>query len=380
MSHNPTLFKDLLVNQHRQKYETFCLEYDKAARTLGDGLRHSQPSRAQYYRWLSGQLKGGLPYPDACRVLEVMFPGWTAEQLFRPRADDERGPAVTNTKHLLEASRQETEVLSGVVQSALTQPSTDAETLEWGGGHNGFGTRAALTISVDSADAISRTSRPGPTAKVVAERLADLQRVKHLSHSEVLQLGALAGQIVDLDYTLRIDIDRDGLAIVRAHQELLNLTARPVARFVRDFWFEHTRSAPTPSPLPRDDGRHLAIQRMHEAPSLTKFACQLSPAVQPGESAVIGYSCSGGQFVDQHYWRQSVPRFTRRFNLTVRHAGVRPLIQCTAVEEAADGSEVSATEALVWGYEGDDVSITLTRDYLRPNDSVTLRWEVTHDS
>ena len=25
-----------------------------------------------------------LPYPDHCRVLEEMFPGWTAEQLFSP--------------------------------------------------------------------------------------------------------------------------------------------------------------------------------------------------------------------------------------------------------------------------------------------------------
>lgn len=40
------------------------------------------PSRAQYHRWLSGQLKGGIPYPDACRVLETMFPPWKAEDLF----------------------------------------------------------------------------------------------------------------------------------------------------------------------------------------------------------------------------------------------------------------------------------------------------------
>ncbi len=30
---------------------------------------------------MSGQVKK-LPYPDACRVLEKMFEGWTADELF----------------------------------------------------------------------------------------------------------------------------------------------------------------------------------------------------------------------------------------------------------------------------------------------------------
>lgn len=29
-----------------------------------------------------------MPYPDACRVPEAMFPGWTAEQLFAPSSDE----------------------------------------------------------------------------------------------------------------------------------------------------------------------------------------------------------------------------------------------------------------------------------------------------
>ena len=79
-----TLLKALLSRQHWQKYETFCAEYDKAALETAPELRGTYPSKAQYYRWLSGQLKGGVPYPDACRVLECMFPDWTARQLFEP--------------------------------------------------------------------------------------------------------------------------------------------------------------------------------------------------------------------------------------------------------------------------------------------------------
>jgi 8-oxo-dGTP pyrophosphatase MutT (NUDIX family) len=76
-----TLLRELLRQRHL-KYETFSAEYEKAAaQVAADGVA---PSRAQYYRWLSGQLKGGMPYLDACRVLESMFPPWTAADLFGP--------------------------------------------------------------------------------------------------------------------------------------------------------------------------------------------------------------------------------------------------------------------------------------------------------
>jgi len=84
-----TLLKELLRQRHF-RYETFCAEYGKAAaRVEADD---AAPSRAQYYRWLSGQLKGGLPYPDACRVLEAMFAPWKAADLFGPYQPARRAP------------------------------------------------------------------------------------------------------------------------------------------------------------------------------------------------------------------------------------------------------------------------------------------------
>lgn len=82
MTAGPTLLKVLLTRQHWQKFETFCAEYERTAAEVGRELRGTAPSKAQYYRWLSGQLKAGVPYPDACRVLERMFPGYTAAELF----------------------------------------------------------------------------------------------------------------------------------------------------------------------------------------------------------------------------------------------------------------------------------------------------------
>lgn len=102
MNERPTLLKVLLTQRHLQKYETFRAEYERTAAGLSRGLARTPPSRAQYYRWLSGHLSGGVPYPDACRVLEGMFPPWTANELFAPCQPDQQlddRPRVTD-EHL----------------------------------------------------------------------------------------------------------------------------------------------------------------------------------------------------------------------------------------------------------------------------------------
>ncbi|WP_214110784.1 hypothetical protein [Acrocarpospora catenulata] len=87
MSVRAIRLKLLLQQQHWQTYRTFRNEYNRAAVSIDPALAESAPSRSQLFRWLSGDLKG-LPYPDTCRVLESMFPGWTAQQLFEVVADE----------------------------------------------------------------------------------------------------------------------------------------------------------------------------------------------------------------------------------------------------------------------------------------------------
>jgi uncharacterized protein DUF5919 len=77
----PIALKILLQQRHLQGHRAFCREYDKIAAELDRALAGSWPSKAQFYRWLSGDLLG-LPYADHCRILESMFPGWTAARLF----------------------------------------------------------------------------------------------------------------------------------------------------------------------------------------------------------------------------------------------------------------------------------------------------------
>ncbi|MEU0566474.1 DUF5919 domain-containing protein [Nonomuraea sp. NPDC005983] len=81
MTDRQILLKVLLRQRHWQTYSTFCKEYDKAAKKVDSSLQGGWPSRAQLHRWLTGELKG-LPYSDHCRVLEAMFPGKTADELF----------------------------------------------------------------------------------------------------------------------------------------------------------------------------------------------------------------------------------------------------------------------------------------------------------
>jgi hypothetical protein len=78
----PVVLKALLQQRHMQTHSAFCREYDKVALNVDRALKGGWPSRAQFYRWLSGDLIG-LPYVDHCRVLEKMFPGWKVDQLFQ---------------------------------------------------------------------------------------------------------------------------------------------------------------------------------------------------------------------------------------------------------------------------------------------------------
>ncbi len=219
----------------------------------------------------------------------------------------------------------------------------------------------------DELTAMLRYTASRPQHRIVSSELTEPP-----SQSD----GNLAGHLVDLDVEIYIDVREDGWARLTYRHELLNLTSRPVIRIARQLWFEHT-SGLVISPLNESDPR-VAIQRVHETGTSTEFACQLSPPIQPGESAVIRFACEGGQFVSDHYWRQTLPRHTRHLTIIVRHRKGRRLLRCRAVEEQPDGSEHSV-DTLTWDYKGKDVIVTLTRENLLPNQAVTVWWDVIHE-
>jgi hypothetical protein len=93
MTKRSTVLRELLRQRHWQTYSTFCRQYDAAAGRVDHPLVGKWPSRGQFARWLSGDLKG-LPHPDHCRVLEAMFVGVTAQQLFRQGTEALGPPAA----------------------------------------------------------------------------------------------------------------------------------------------------------------------------------------------------------------------------------------------------------------------------------------------
>ncbi|MFC8046156.1 hypothetical protein [Nocardia sp. NPDC057353] len=185
-----------------------------------------------------------------------------------------------------------------------------------------------------------------------------------------------AGQVVNLGLHIDLRIDADAAAEVTYRYETLNMSDRPLTRMVRELWFKHTDGGLRVEPL-ESSAHRVAVQRIHDTANLVKFACQISPPLQPGETAAVGYRCSGGRFLESLYWRQSIYRHTRHLRLDLRHEGAGKMVSCAATEEHPDGSENSAADQLIWDHEDGDVVATLRREHLRPNQSMTLRWEVT---
>ncbi|GAA2607565.1 hypothetical protein SMC26_17865 [Actinomadura fulvescens] len=359
-------FKVLLQERHWQTHRTFTAEYDKAARLVDPSLVGHGPSRAQLHRWTNGEIKG-LPFPDACRVLEKMFPEWTAEQLFeripwdqgdRPKSDIDGPQAVQPSTA--------TQLLSAI-DERLTSPRGD---VEWRAPAPAYALVAPAQLdSVEDATEEART---------LGHRLLELQQALRLTDEETAQFANLAGNVVELSMSADIDIDPDGWSRVTYRHHLLNLCDKPMSRLAREVWFENTEAKLRIVPISDPDHR-VMIQRVHDTANLSKFACQISPPIQPGESATVGFTCEGGQFLEDHYWRQSVHRYLRHYSLRIRHQGAGQLLRCWATEEEPNGSENSAEDDLVWDYEGDDVVMTLTRTHLRPNQALTLRWDVPHE-
>ena len=232
-------------------------------------------------------------------------------------------------------------------------------------------------VAVPSATAPGVTAEPDEAnrlAREFADKLTLIRRVVDVSPDEAVSIARLADNLIELELNLDIDIGGDGRARLVYRHTLINIGMPPATRMAREVWFKHTEPPIRIQPVPIGETR-MVIQRVHDTPTLAKFACQMSPALQPGATATVQYTVTGGLFVDEFYWRQTTPRYVRHLVIRLRHRGAGRLDDCAAVEEHPDGSENSAAEELRWDHEGSDIVVTLTRDHLRPNQAVTLRWE-----
>jgi transcriptional regulator with XRE-family HTH domain len=213
-----------------------------------------------------------------------------------------------------------------------------------------------------------------PVVDGMASRMVLSGRSNRLPPEELTRLAGLAGNVVDLSRRVDLDIRTDGSCVATYRFNLLNLTDRPLSRVARGLWFERSLEDIHVEPLDEDYGV-MSIKSLHSAKNLIKFACLLSPPVQPGASLRFGYRGLGGEFQNEYYWRQSIVRPTRRSTLRVRHQGLGCPRRVTAVHELADGSEVDVSSSVVQENSREDVVLTFMVDNLLPDQHATLRWE-----
>jgi hypothetical protein len=341
----PTLLKALLKARHWQKRDTFARQWDKIAKTIDPRLVGCCPGHAQFCRWLSGSIRG-TPYPDACIILEVMFPGWTVNQLFQP--------VQTSRSTLLRAL------------TAKSDNNEDMATL----------THRLLDPGLPRGSGnLASGETPGTCEREVSEKLALLAQDLKMSKRELEDLTRLTGRIVELDTAVTIDISENGHAVVEFDRLILNLMDRPVASLSWGTWFERAYEKVSVR-VNGSCSRNTKIAVKHGVANHVKFATLASPSLSLGDTARISYSCHGGLFTDNLYWRKSISRDVRHFSLTVRQHASDELLRCSATEELPDGSERSAMEDLTWDTRDGCHTIRVTRDYLERNQAVTIRWEL----
>lgn len=354
----PVVLKRLLAERHWSPYSVFSRHYDKAARSVDPKLVGTGPSRAQLHRWLNGDLKG-FPHPNNCQVLEAMFPDTPVSELFEP---------------LSVAAQQPTDV------GSLVADALDAPVEQLGGWRSDQLSASSRTAPFvpGQAGKLAAQGPPGTTKQKLAKAVLLHGKRLRLTDAEITELAKLAGHLVDLELDVTIDIDNAGVSEITYRFHMLNLTDKPIKRMAREQWFENTDGRLCIEPHASSD-RDVHIQRTHDTANMSKFACVFNPPIAPGEVGTVAYTTRGGQFLHDHYWRQSTPRYTRRITLTIRHCQVATLFNCTAVVDEHDGNQISALDDLVCLTEDGDALMTLTRDYLQPNDAVTIRWQVARE-
>lgn len=159
MADRPILLRILVEERQLTRYGMFRAAYENAARKVGRDLVGTAPSRAQFHRWISGGLKR-LPHTDHCRVLETMFEGWTADELFAPCPEDvlpgavalpavrAPGPAFTGAPSLVGTGPNGVVSAGGVSAGALSRRAPGAPDSPFADVAAVFATRAEFTYAV----------------------------------------------------------------------------------------------------------------------------------------------------------------------------------------------------------------------------------------
>ncbi|MGH3569384.1 MAG: hypothetical protein ACRDRH_25855 [Pseudonocardia sp.] len=200
-----TLLRELLRRRCLHHYREFCRAYDLAAATIDIKLVGGHPAEQLFHRWLCDETTG-LPHPEHCTVLEALFPGYSARQLFAvpeppeppeptsPSAPDTAGREDRPERSGTAGLRVPDEVPARAPVTGLQLPNPGAVPLVR---HNGVVTtrRAARTdwdgqviaMSADRArDFLTRIEATNVGAETVDQLFDDLRRLVIASQQQPL--------------------------------------------------------------------------------------------------------------------------------------------------------------------------------------------------
>lgn len=200
-----TAFK-ALIRQRHLSYEAFCREWDRIAKSVDERLQGRYPAHAQYYRWLRGELANKRPYPDASRILEAMFPGWTVERLFSPFAEqtpDFADSPILSQVPVIKENRNSRTVEMNPQFSTIFDPAGMADRIlelaNWAEATNiGDGTLAYLdsaTLQLAHDCLTVPPSQTGERAGVLIKRINETLRSGHQRLGQTRELYVIAGKL-----------------------------------------------------------------------------------------------------------------------------------------------------------------------------------------
>ncbi|MCX5328148.1 DNA-binding protein [Streptomyces sp. NBC_00140] len=114
-----------LCDRDRLSYRRFEKKFtETGVRLFGPDPSNPTCGETQFRRWTGGRLVH-LPGPETCQILEAMWPGFTAEQLFGPPLDDPQAPAIDLEERVRMTARNAHDGADASAASSISDTTID---------------------------------------------------------------------------------------------------------------------------------------------------------------------------------------------------------------------------------------------------------------
>ncbi|MGC0405359.1 tetratricopeptide (TPR) repeat protein [Streptomyces sp. SAI-126] len=126
MRSDPRTLLAKLCDRANLTYRRFGERFNETGvRLFGHSPNNPTCGETQFRRWTGGKLVG-LPGPETCQILEAMWPGYTAEQLFAPPpADDPQAPAFDLEERVQMTAREAHDGADATAAASISDNTID---------------------------------------------------------------------------------------------------------------------------------------------------------------------------------------------------------------------------------------------------------------